>query len=118
MPDVVNRLTRTFLEDYLADNSVLREIEAEFSAANIARVEIGDTSLGQRRNLVREFYAGLRWDHPEDISKFVTVASYFLAKEDLLTDQKRALGTQAEITHPLQRFIDQMKKCGFEWRDG
>ncbi|WP_336763846.1 hypothetical protein [Asaia sp. VD9] len=90
MPDIVNRLARTFLEDYLTSNSALREIETEFSAADIERVEIDDTSLGLRRKLVREFYAGLRWDHPEDISKFVTVASYFVAKGDTLIKQQQA----------------------------
>lgn len=78
----ISRRLRNLLMDHLAGASVLREIESEFEAADIAPgapPEETGLALGQRRTLVQTYYNGLDFSAPADVRKFLNVLSVFMA---------------------------------------
>jgi len=113
MSDIISRNARKLFEDHLVSESTIREIEAEFEAADIPKGIPLTTSSGVRRSLTQEYYAGLQWDSGTDVKKFLAVADYFVARVDVYGGLQHL-----DATNSLARFIQAMQKCGFEWQDG
>lgn len=77
--ELVSRRLRNMLMEYLSGNSVLRVIENEFEASDIAYRPIdGQYVGGQRRTLVQGYYNSLDFTNPRDARKFFNVLEVFL----------------------------------------
>lgn len=120
----ISRRLRNMLMDHLAGASVLREIESEFEAADIAPGEPPEESglaLGQRRTLVQTYYNGLDFSAPADIRKFLNVLSVFMANLERQLATACPWSSQAGDSYARQqfdKFQQQLGRDGYEYRGG
>ncbi len=121
--DIISKRARNLLSDHLSAWT-LKEIRDEFEEVGIEEVPDPSFEGGQRRTLVAAYYNGLDFSKPRDAQKFVSVATLILTEVERRVDAARAAMTPAwsnplpSPEHPLVRFIGEMKKCGFIWKDG
>lgn len=113
---------RILLINYLAQNSVLREIEDEFESADIAQgppSEQTEYQQGQRRQLVQRYYNSLDFADPVDIRKFLNVLSVFLGN---LEHQIEAYPSDsyegADYRRQMEKFKYQLRRDGYEYQSG
>ena len=119
----ISRRLKTLLANYLAQQSVLREIEDAFEGAGVPYVADPNASGGQRRQMVAGFYNGLDWEAPGDIRKFLDALRPFLAEADrmhkaLLDSRYPAWSTnkdEEQPEHPLASLHEELRHCGYEW---
>ena len=120
----ISRRLRNLLMDHLAGASVLREIESEFEAADIAPgapPEETGLALGQRRTLVQTYYNGLDFSSPADIRKFLNVLSVFMANLERQLATASPWASQTDDTYARQQFDKfqrQLSRDGYENRGG
>jgi hypothetical protein len=106
--ELIGRRLRSLLMDYLSSNSVLREIDDEFQAADIPRGSDPNPIVGgQRRSLVQAYYNGLNFSDPKDVRKFLNVLSVFMG------NMERAIGSLGASRDTLDRFQDQLRRDGY-----
>jgi hypothetical protein len=111
--ELIGRRLRSMLMDYLSSNSVLREIDDEFQAADIAqRPDPTQNVGGQRRSLVQEYYNGLDFCDPRDVRKFLNVLSVFMR------NMERAITSFGASPDTLGRFQDQLRRDGYTYQQG
>jgi Abortive infection C-terminus len=120
----ISRRLRNLLMDHLAGASVLREIESEFEAADIAPgapPEENGFALGQRRTLVQTYYNGLDFSAPADIRKFLNVLSVFMANLERQLSTAAPWASQTDDPYARQqfdKFQQQLGRDGYEYRGG
>lgn len=120
----ISRRLRNLLIDHLAGASVLREIESEFEAADIAPgAPPGETglALGQRRTLVQTYYNGLDFSAPAEIRKFLNVLSVFMANLERQLATASPWASQTDDSYARQqfdKFQQQLGRDGYEYRGG
>lgn len=120
----ISRRLRNLLMDHLAGASVLREIESEFEAADIAPgapPEETGLALGQRRTLVQTYYNGLDFSAPADIRKFLNVLSVFMANLERQLATAAPWASQTDDSYARQqfdKFQQQLGRDGYEYRGG
>ncbi len=120
----ISRRLRNLLMDHLAGASVLREIESEFEAADIAPgapPEETGPALGQRRTLVQTYYNGLDFSSPADIRKFLNVLSVFMANLERQLTTAAPWASQPDDSYARQqfdKFQQQLGRDGYEYRGG
>ena len=124
--DTISKRLRNMLADHLS-GVVLREIEAEFDAAGVPYQPgpVTGFSGGQRRTMVAAYYNGLDWSDPSDCRKFLDVLTVFMRAADRRHqadyDAIRipwANPPTPQPPHPLAALLDELRRCGREWRDG
>jgi hypothetical protein len=119
----ISRCLQTLLANYLAQQSILREIEEAFEGAGVPYVTDPEASGGQRRQMVAGYYNGLNWEEPADVRRFLNVLRPIL----LEADRKHRAVVEARYphwttdaddekpVHPMASLLDELKHCGYEW---
>lgn len=101
------------LMDYLSANSVLRQIENEFDAADVTHQEdASQRTGGQRRTLIQGYYNSLNFRDPRDARKFLNVLSVFMR------EMERAIHNFGQSTDTFDRFKEQLRLEGHAYQDG
>lgn len=121
MPDLISKRVRSLLTDYLAQGSVLREIERTFDGEDVPYVEPSESAGGQRRTLVQGYYNGLDFGEPADVRRFLNVLAEFLQRIERQIPEERAWSTDTEkhwAVLTLEEFEAALAKDGYAYRDG
>lgn len=119
----ISRRLKTLLANYLAQQSVLREIEDAFEGASVPYVTDPNASGGQRRQMVAGYYNGLNWEDPVDVRRFLDALQPILREADRVhklevESRSRPWMTNAadqKPEHPLASLLDELRRCGYEW---
>ena len=121
--DIISRRARNLLADELSQWT-LREIQNEFDEVGIEDVPDPSFQGAQRRTLVAGYYNSLDFTKPTDARKFVDVATLIVTERERRWRAETAgfrvpwsdlLKPAGE--HPMSRFLTEMKRCGYEWKD-
>ena len=111
--DLISKKTRYELREYFV-GTTLREIEAEFDAADIAaNLDYEPPVTGQRRTLVEQYYWCIDWTRWSDVRKFVTVYENVLNTVEEFADQKQEWAEKA--FRSLKKWIE---RDGFVFDNG
>jgi hypothetical protein len=119
----ISRRLKTLLANYLAQQSVLREIEDAFEGAGVPYVTDSNASGGQRRQMVAGYYNGLNWEDPADVRRFLDALQPILLEADrmhkVVVESRYPAWTtntaDEKPEHPLTSLLDELKRCGYEW---
>ena len=120
---LLSRRLKTLLVNYLAQQSVLREIEDAFEGAGVPFVTDPNASGGQRRQMVAGYYNGLNWEDSADVRRFLNALQPILLEADrmhkvVMESRYPAWATNTvdeKPEHPLASLLDELKRCGYEW---
>ena len=120
---LISRHLKTLLVNYLAQQSVLREIEDAFEGAGVPFVTDPNASGGQRRQMVAGYYNGLNWEASADVRRFLNALQPILLEADRMHKVVMEFRYPAWATntvdekpeHPLASLLDELKRCGYEW---
>lgn len=118
--ELISRRLRNLLMDHLAGNSVLREIENEFEAADVTyKVIDGQEAGGQRRTLTQGYYNGLDFSNPVDARKFLSVLSVFMGNlESGIASTTSWAGDTSYQQKILDGFLQQLARDGYSYQGG
>lgn len=118
--DLISKKTRYEFREYFV-GTTLREIEAEFDAADVPFDENYDPQLsGQRRSLVEQYYHAVDWSKWSDVRKVLTVY------ENVLNQLEEQIGDNsywsASTKNWAQKSFDSLKKWiekdGYKYSEG
>lgn len=120
---LISRRLKSLLANYLAQESVLREIEDAFEGAGVPFVTDPNASGGQRRQKVAGYYNGLNWENPADVRQFLNALQPILLEADrmhkVITESRYPAWTtntaDEKPKHPLALLLEKLKRCGYEW---
>lgn len=122
MADLISKRIRSLLSDYLAQGSVLREIERSFDGEDIPFVEPKDNAGGQRRTMVQGYYNGLDFGDAADVRRFLNVLAEFLQGIERQIPEERPWSDGAGDKHwavlKLEEFQAALAKDGYAYREG
>lgn len=120
MNELISRRLRSKLMDYLASNSVLREIEREFENENIPYQPPEKSVGGERRSLIQGYYEQMDFTSPADVRRFLNILAVFMGKiERTIQDPSPwgsdvSKGARAEI----EEFQEQLRRDGYAYDGG
>ena len=125
MADIISRRLRSLLADHFSDKYFLKNIECEFEDAGVPYRRDETFQGGERRTLVAGYYNGLDFTNAVDARKFLNVCVSVLKEADRQQESvPRSTPPwvksipQPELEHPLARLILELRRCGYEWREG
>lgn len=118
--ELVSRRLRNLLMDHLASNSVLREIENEFEAADVTyKMVDGQEVGGQRRTLTQGYYNSLDFNNAVDARKFLSVLSVFMGNlESGIASTASWAGDTSYQQKALDGFQQQLARDGYSYQGG
>jgi hypothetical protein len=110
---IISTATRNAFEDSYTQHGVLRDIAQDFGDAGVEPDERapGDSLVGQRRTLLRRYYASINWHYSQDTARVLKAYSSHLKRldergmEDEVTRLTRHLKRDRE-RHPLLPIFD------------
>lgn len=119
----ISRRLKTLLANYLAQHSVLREIEDAFEGAGVPYLTDLNASGGQRRQMIAGYYNGLNWEDPADVRRFLDALQPILIEADrmhkVIVESRYPAWTtnttDEKLEHPLASLFEELKRCGYEW---
>lgn len=119
MADLISKKTRSEFREHMV-GWVLREIEIEFDAADIACDRAYEPGCsGQRRSFVEQYYHSLDFTQWKDIRKIVQVYENVLARleEDIKSPKGRWVDADAP-KRQLSTLTKLLEKDGFRYENG
>jgi hypothetical protein len=117
--DLIGKKTRAEFREHMV-GWVLREIEIEFDAADIACDRTYDPACsGQRRSLVEQYYHSVDFTQWKDVRKILQVYENVLARleEDIANPKGRWVDAEAP-KRQLSTLIKLLEKDGFRYENG
>jgi hypothetical protein len=120
MTELISRRLRSMLMDYLAANSVLREIESEFEAEEIPYAEPQKNVGGQRRTLIQGYYEQIDFTNPADARRFLNVLAVFMGKIERTIRDPTPWGNDVsrDSRRVLEEFEEQLRRDGYAFDGG
>ena len=115
--DVITRRLRQLLEDWLTANSTLIGIENLFGDADIPFTKVSGGNAGDRRTMVRGFYATLDPGSRQDLQRFLNVLAAVMER----IEEREAVShgdTIANAPDPLAAFHKEIGKLAYAYADG
>lgn len=108
------------LMDYLASNSVLREIESEFENENLLYAPPEKEMGGQRRSLVQGYYEQMDFSDPVTVRRFLNVLAVFMGKIESTIRDPTPWGTDVSrgAREQMQAFEEQLRRDGYSYDQG
>lgn len=118
--ELVSRRLRAMLMDYLAGNSVLREIESEFENEDLPYAPAQKSVGGERRSLVQGYYEQMDFVDPVTVRRFLNVLAVFMAKIESTIRDPSPWGNDVSkgAREQLQAFEEQLRRDGYAYDQG
>ena len=113
--DLIPRRLRELLEDWLTDHATLSGIQNFFGDADIPYTEGLPSNAGQRRTLVRGFYASLDPTSRADQRRFLNALAAVMARAEELAQIGFSPGDPPD---PLAAFRRELAKLGYAYAQG
>lgn len=118
--DLISKKTRTEFREYFVGTS-LREIEAEFDAADVPLDQAYEPpTTGQRRSLVEQYYHAVDWSNWHDVRRVLTVYENVLSDLENRSESNATFGYSnsewaREKFASLKKWIE---RDGYKFEDG
>jgi len=120
MTELLSRRLRSKLMDYLASNSVLREIEREFENEGIPYQPPEKNVGGERRSLIQGYYEQLDFTGPANVRRFLNVLAVFLGKIERTIRAPTPWGSDVSkgARAELEESQEQLRRDGYAYDGG
>lgn len=118
--DLVSRRLRAMLMDYLASQSVLREIESEFENEDLPYAPAQKSVGGERRSLVQGYYEQMDFADPVTVRRFLNVLAVFMGKIESTIRDPSPWGNDVSkgAREQLKAFEEQLRRDGYAYDQG
>ena len=113
MSEILSKRTLRAFQEFLVQNSVLRDIEERFEDAGISVLEDYDPEESSvRRALIKQYYASI------DLAKWTDVQKLIQVFEEILVSYEENLEHSSHLKKDLERLINYLNRDNFAYEDG